>query len=189
MDKEHAHCHIKSNESEKIATPSYFNKIVDSFKQYLPLVIILLFSFLLSVSHQLGLKAHYHSSMSLFMGYFFIFLALFKFFDIPGFVSNFLNYDFISQRYPSYAYFYPSIELILGLGFISGFFPILMNIFTIVVMGFTAVGIIQTLFAGKELNCACLGSVIKLPLGTISVIETIFMSLMALFNLYALLIH
>ena len=50
---------------------------------------------------------------------------------------------------------------------------------TIVVMGFGALGVIAALRQGLDINCPCMGSVLDVPLSTVTLTEDIGMVVMA----------
>ncbi len=150
---------------------------------YKPLVIVLAICLLMAFAHQRFSLDHFESMMPSFMGYFFVLLSLFKFFDLKGFVQGFAMYDLVTQRVRGYGYAYPLIELCLGLAFLSGLYPIWTNIITIVVMTLSGVGVIKSLSSHKKFTCACLGTAMNVPLTTVSVIENLGMGIMAIYNL------
>lgn len=147
-----------------------------SLQAYLPLIIIVAYSVLLGFLN----KA---SPMYGFMGFFLVFLSMFKFFDLKGFAQAYGSYDLVTQKFPIYGYVYPAIELVLGLAYLIGFIPLITNILTLVVMGVGAAGVIKAILSKKELSCACLGTSLKVPLSTVSIIENVGMAAMALFKI------
>lgn len=151
-----------------------------NFKQYAPLGIITLFSFILSAS----LMKNEDELLYRFMGFFLSIFSLFKWIDIKGFTQAFKEYDLISKYIPSYLIIYPIIELTLGLLYISISLTILANIVTILFMSSSAVSVIKALLEKRKLTCACLGTTLKLPLTYVSLFEIIFMILMAFSMLY-----
>jgi hypothetical protein len=90
----------------------------------------------------------------------------------------------VAQKFPVYARIYPLIELSLGLGFLSFTWPILTYIITIVVMGVGAVGVIGALRKGLDVRCACMGTVLDVPLSTVTLTEDLTMGLMACWMLF-----
>ena len=113
------------------------------------------------------------------MGLFLVVLSLFKFFDIPGFVDGFRMYDLLARRTAVYAYLYPFIELALGLGYLARWHPPLVFAATIVVMLFGTAGVVRSLFRGLDVECACMGTVLHVPLSTVTLVEDIGMAAMA----------
>lgn len=136
--------------------------------------------FILAVS--LGYEYLYGFSlgdfMRVFMGVFFLVFGLFKLLDLKGFVMSYIGYDVIAKRFTPYAYLYPFIELALALGYFLDFGPV--NIFTLIIMAVGSIGVFRELLRGSKIKCACLGTYIKLPLTTVSLIEDVAMGLMAL---------
>lgn len=159
-----------------------------SIKKYLPLIMVVLVAFLMSIAINLGgNEIDLAGLLNYFMGFFLCLLAMFKLFDIAGFAEGFQKYDILTSYFKPYAYTYPFIELGLGLLFLSGFIPLTTNIITLILMTMSAFGVIRSLLRGLDLRCACLGTVLNVPLSTVSVVENVGMSLMALGNIIALL--
>ena len=51
---------------------------------------------------------------------------------------------------------------------------------TIIILGITTVGVTQTLLNKKTINCACLGTTLKLPMTEATFIENAIMIIMAI---------
>jgi len=51
------------------------------------------------------------------------------------------------------------------------------------VMGFSTIGVIETILNKRNIRCACLGSVFNVPVGAVTLIEDLLMVGMALFSL------
>jgi len=118
-------------------------------------------------------------AMGAFMGLFLLPLALLKLFDIGGFAASFARYDLLAKAWKPYGTIYPFAELALALLFLSGLFPVATNVAAIAIGALGTVGILRTLSQGEQVRCACVGSVIDVPLGTVSVIENAGMAAMA----------
>ncbi len=116
--------------------------------------------------------------MRYFMAVFFVTFGLFKLADLEGFVSSYRGYDIIAKRLPAYGYLYPFIELTLGAGFLLNVPSV--NLITLIIMVIGSIGVIQQLLRKSKIKCACLGTYIKLPLTTVSLVEDLAMGLMAL---------
>ena len=121
--------------------------------------------------------------MHYFMGVFLVMFATLKLFHPIQFADGFTMYDIIAQRSRFYAYCYPLIELLLGLAYLAFFLPILTYILTIVVLTVGAVGVVQALQKGLDINCPCMGTILDVPLSTVTLTEDIGMALMAFFLL------
>lgn len=127
-------------------------------------------------------KIH-HPWMHSFMGLFFCQFSMLKLFDIKGFKEGFSKYDLITTKFPIYGFIYPFIELALGLGYLSYFRPILIYILTFLFMTVGTASVIRALKKGLDVKCACLGTVLNVPLSSITIIEDVTMGLMAFFLL------
>ena len=120
-----------------------------------------------------------------FMGLFFISFGFFKMLDLEGFSKSFKMYDPLAKRVSFYAVIYPFIETILGIMFLMEIEVFSALILSICVLGLTTIGVIKVLISKKSIHCACLGSVLKLPMTEATFIENaimIFMSIFMLFN-------
>ncbi len=115
-----------------------------------------------------------------FMGFFLVVFALLKLFDLRGFTDGFQKYDLLAKRFRPYAIAYPFIELSLGLAYLTFWRPVTVYAATLVVLGFGALGVINALRRGSEVECACMGTVLKVPLSTVALAEDLGMVLMAL---------
>lgn len=146
------------------------------WQDYKPLILVIL------ICISLGLVQK-GSSMHHFMGYFFVFLSMFKLFDLKGFVDGFSTYDLVSKRFIYYAYMYPFIELFLGLSYIAEHHLLLTNILTSLIMLIGGIGITLEVMSGRKIKCACLGTTLNVPLGAISIVENFGMGVMAIYQL------
>jgi len=156
------------------------SNLFDKLKEYKPLIIIISFCLILSLA-----QMNYEDGALMygFMGYFFIFLSLFKFLDLTGFVEGYATYDLITKKFKLYGYLYPFIEAALGVSYLAGFAPYLVNSITLMVMLVSAIGVLQAVLSGKKFKCACLGTSLNVPLSTVSILENFGMGLMAAYKL------
>ncbi len=156
------------------------NEIKEKNK-YWPLIVIVLISLMGATAIQAG-RGYFNlnSWMHYMMGIFLSIFAMFKMFDLKGFVHGFSMYDLVVKKFKPYGYIYPFIELGLGLAYLSFFRPRLTYLITIIVMTVGAFGVIKSLRKGMNVKCACLGTVLDVPLSTIAVVEDVGMALMAL---------
>lgn len=114
-----------------------------------------------------------------FMGMFFMLFSFFKILDIKGFQASFKMYDPLTAAWPAYGFIYPFIEFALGACYIRDFVPDWVLWITIVILGITTVGVVKTLLKKRAIQCACLGSVLKLPMTEATFIENAIMIVMA----------
>lgn len=162
------------------------------FATYKPLLLI--FAFITGVSaltaFHAGILEMAHFSgmhfMNHFMAGFFLVFSFFKFLDLKGFAESYAMYDLLAMKVPVYGFIYPFIELALGLAYLINFEPQATNIATVIVMGFSSVGVIKSVLDNKKIRCACLGAVFNLPMSTVTIIEDLLMVGMAVAMLYIL---
>lgn len=155
-------------------------------KTYKPLIAIFSFILLVSISYQISLGVfNTHIFMNHLMAGFFIGLSFFKLLDLKAFSESFSSYDPIAQRWLSYGYIYPFVELGLGLLFISGKLLMLANAGTVIVLSVTTYGVYKRLQSKSQFQCACLGTTFNLPLSNVTIVENVAMIAMALYGLSA----
>jgi len=114
-----------------------------------------------------------------FMGLFFIVFSFFKMLDLNGFAQSFKMYDPLAKRIPVYGWIYPFIETTLGLMFLIRYEINVALIITLIVLVVTTIGVTKTLLAKKSIQCACLGTALKLPMTEATFIENAIMIVMA----------
>jgi len=117
--------------------------------------------------------------MRWFMGVFFVTFGTFKFIGYEMFTEMFPSYDIIAARSKIYTYAYPFIELLLGTLYLTNAIPMPRDIATLILMSVSAYGIHKTIKARGNIECACLGNVIRLPLSSVSFGENAIMAVMA----------
>ena len=156
------------------------------FVVYKPILLIFTYIILISsfVTYVYGL--HFHEWMNLFMGQFFLVFSFFKFLDLKAFAESYSMYDIIAMKVKPYGFIYPFIEFALGIAYLTTFNPTFTNWVTIIVMGVSSIGVIQSVLMKRKIQCACLGAVFNLPMSTVTIIEDLLMVAMAcsmLFNI------
>ncbi|MEO0570280.1 MAG: heavy-metal-associated domain-containing protein [Bacteroidota bacterium] len=148
------------------------------FQQLRPLFLI--FTYLLGASLLLNYQEwNTQKAMLDFMGLFYIVFSFFKFLDLKGFPRSFRMYDPLAKALPFYGWIYPFLELVLGLMLLMRFQIPLALITTIVILGITTFGVTKTLLDKKSIQCACLGTALKLPMTEATFIENAIMVIMA----------
>lgn len=155
------------------------NKEKKPITTYWPLVALLLVAVLGATSLTMGTEGGFSEGMHFFMGLTLCQFALLKLFHPALFVEGFQQYDLIAKRWPLYGYFYPLIELALGLAYLSFTWPATIYLLTIILMSIGIVGVVQALKKGLDVRCACMGSVLDVPLSTVTLSEDLIMAIMA----------
>jgi hypothetical protein len=163
--------------------PSFLQKLFKAGNDYKPLILILLFSFLMALIQNRFAEQMSTAIMHSFMGFFFIFLSLFKFFNIKAFVEGFSTYDLITKYFRPYGYMYPFIEFFLGIAYLAHFQIIILDTITVVVMLVSGAGVLNSVLRGQKIKCACLGTTLNVPLSTVSILENLGMGIMAAYSL------
>ncbi|WP_028282954.1 heavy-metal-associated domain-containing protein [Olleya marilimosa] len=152
------------------------------FRQLFPLFLI--FGYITTIAILLNIRAWETSNFMLdFMGLFYFVFSFFKFLDLKGFSESFKMYDPLAKVVPMYGVVYPFIELGLGLLFITRVQIPLALIITIIILGITTFGVTKTLLDKKSIQCACLGTTLKLPMTKATFIENTIMIIMAVWML------
>lgn len=122
---------------------------------------------------------HWMHWMGHFMAGFFLVFSFFKLMNLKGFAEGYNMYDVVAKHIPAYGYVYPFIELALGIAFLTGFSPVITNWVTLIVMTVSTIGVVQNLMKKSPFQCACLGTIIKLPLSKVTLFEDVLMVLMS----------
>jgi copper chaperone CopZ len=125
-------------------------------------------------------------TMRYFMAGFFLVFSFFKLLDIRAFASAYAGYDLLAARWHGWGLLYPFVELALGMAYLAHYNPVLTHWVTIIVMGFSAIGVVRAVLNKSQIQCACLGTVFKLPMSTVTIVEDVGMVLMAAAMLWAL---
>lgn len=150
------------------------------FATYKPLLLI--GGFLVGVTWLVHAQApgrHWHEWMSDFMAGFFLVFSFFKLLNLSGFVQAYQGYDLIAAKSAAYAWAYPFIELALGVAYLTRWQPQLTHAATLAVMLLSAAGVLNALRKRQLIECACLGTVFKLPMSKVTLIEDLSMAAMA----------
>lgn len=147
---------------------------------YWPLISLIALSALAAWALALGsAEVDMRRLMHGYMGVFLFVFALLKTFDLNGFKDGFTMYDLLAKRFHAYAYLYPFVELALALMYMAHFEPTLTYWVTIGLFSFSAIGVINALSEGLDVDCPCMGSALSVPLSTVTLTEDMGMVVMA----------
>ena len=148
-------------------------------QQLKPLLLIIFY--ITSASLLLNFKNwNWNEFMLDFMGLFFIVFSFFKMLDLNGFLQSFKIYDPLAKRVSFYGRIYPFIEILLGLMFLMRYEINIALIITLVLLVITTIGVSKVLLQKQSIQCACLGTVLKLPMTEATLIENSIMIVMAI---------
>ncbi len=178
----------KDSGSERDQTPEAVDTVKKrqrgrgkSWKDYIPLLVLVILVLAVASAKQMAYPGawKWHGWMHDFMGFFLVVFSMFKFFDLPGFADGFQMYDLLAKPLRPYAYLYPFLECGLGLGYLAEVRPPAIYIATLVLLGFGSVGVLVALFRKLDIECACMGTVLHVPLSTVALVEDLGMVIMA----------
>lgn len=155
------------------------------FATYKPLFVIVGLILLASVVAAVAGGGEWRDGMLNFMAGFFLVFAGLKLLDVPGFAKGYATYDLLAARVPAYGYIYPFLELALGLLYVARYELDIVNIAALALMLFSGLGVAINLAKGRKFQCSCLGTMIKVPLTKVTLIEDFGMAAMALAMLVA----
>lgn len=150
-----------------------------TWKDWWPLVITFAVIAALTVSFAVPSDDRLYTASMYGMGFFFVFFALFKLIDLRAFAAGYAEYDLISRRLFSWGYIYPFIELALGILYLNSVDQTWLHSTTIVLSGIICTGVFKKLLRKERVKCLCLGTVLKIPLTTVSLFEYLLMGVMA----------
>jgi copper chaperone CopZ len=114
-----------------------------------------------------------------FMAGFYIVFGAFKLLDVPAFARSYAQYDVIAKYVPAWGYVYPFVELALGFGFLFWLDMRVLSWIALVLSLVGAIGVIKANMSKQTIECACLGTVFKLPMSVVTVVENLGMAAMA----------
>jgi len=154
-------------------------------QQLFPLFLI--FAFITGAAILLNFNPFdFDNAMLDFMGLFYVVFSFFKFLDLKGFPKSFAMYDPLAKALPVYGWVYPFMELGLGLLFLMRFQVPVALITTLIILGITTIGVTKALLGKDSIQCACLGTALKLPMTKATFIENTIMITMAIIMLFKL---
>lgn len=151
---------------------------------YKPLLLIFGYitavSFLAAFSNQI---MNWSMWMNNFMAGFFLTFSFFKLLDLKGFANGYATYDLLAKKWKGYGFIYPFIELVFGVFLLISVNHQWLYALILLVMGFSALGVINSLRKKQTIECACLGTIFRLPLGSVTIFEDFLMVTMAILML------
>lgn len=118
------------------------------------------------------------------------FLGVQKLQDVESFSTMFLNYDLLARRWVPYGYIYPYAETLAGLLMLSGALLWIAAPVSVLIGLVGTVSVFKAVYVDKrELKCACAGGNSTVPLGFVSLTESVMMLLMGVWMAGAHLLH
>jgi copper chaperone CopZ len=144
--------------------------------------ILLIFGYITLISIIAGAQQrnfYWMHGMNVFMAGFFLTFSFFKMLDLKGFAESYSMYDIVGKKIKAWGFIYAFVELALGIAYATGFQPLHTNIATLTVMSVSIIGVLQSVFNKRKIQCACLGAVFNLPMSTVTIIEDALMIIMS----------
>ncbi len=156
-----------------------------TWRNYIPLLVILLMisSTALIVSGNRGFALE--DFLLAFMTGFFLVFGGFKLMDLKGFAHGYATYDLLASRWYGYGYVYPFVEVTFGLLMLGGFHPDWLLWSELGLMVFSGMGVGIKLARKEKFRCACLGTLLKVPLTSVTLVEDFGMALLLLFVIFS----
>ena len=149
--------------------------ILSTWKNYMPLVIIIGLISLTTIFLALRDLQHgnftIQTTISYFMIGFFLVFAGFKITDLKGFAEGYSSYDLLARKIFAYGYVYPFIELFFGLAMILDPTSKPLLLAEIFIMGFSGIWVSIKIMRKEKFQCVCLGTILKVPLTKITIVE------------------
>lgn len=150
----------------------YFDQPAESADySYQPVIALFSTAGLMALATSLGWMGFMGISLSM--------LSSLKLMDLEAFATSFEKYDLVTKRAKIYGKVYPVLELLVGLGLLSGVAPLATGIGSLAIGVSGAVSVFKAVYIDKlALNCACVGGNSKAPLGIVSFAENAIMAVM-----------
>ena len=172
LDKKYSITAMEHNETAEQAK-SWFS----TYKPILLIFVYITSIAIIAATHQNTFD--WMQAMNVFMAGFFLTFSFFKMLDLKGFAESYSMYDIVAMKLKAWGYIYAFVELGLGIAYATNFQPLITNIVTLLVMGISIIGVLQSVLNKRKIQCACLGAVFNLPMSTVTIIEDALMIAMS----------
>lgn len=149
------------------------------FKTYRPLIVVAVIITVVAYGLTSWRGFGWSLFMQMFMGAFFLVFGGMKVLAWSDFADGFAGYDPLAKKFRVYALAYPAIELVLAVLFLTSEYLNIASIVTVIILSITTLGIWKAIKRGETLQCVCLGSLLSLPLGWVTIGENVLMIAMA----------
>ena len=149
---------------------------------YRPVIALFAMTALLSIAVSFAVSGEMTGrTLSWFIGFSMVVLALLKLQNIDTFATMFLNYDLLAKRWVPYSYIYPFAEGAAGLLMVAGVLTWISVPLALFIGTVGAISVFKAVYVDKrELKCACVGGSSNVPLGFVSLTENLMMIGMAI---------
>jgi glutaredoxin len=149
---------------------------------YRPVIALFAMTALLAIAVSIGVSGTLTTrTLSWFIGFSMVALALLKLQNVETFATMFLNYDLLAKRWVPYSYLYPFAEGAAGLLMVAGVLTWVSVPLALFIGSVGAISVFKAVYIDKrELKCACVGGSSNVPLGFVSLTENLMMVGMAI---------
>ncbi|MGH7245777.1 MAG: heavy metal-binding domain-containing protein [Candidatus Levyibacteriota bacterium] len=179
------HPEIQSNKKGKCPTCGMALVEKSSISQkeknsYTPLLIIILLIILTSLSLSLATGLTIRHVLTTFMALFFFVFSGFKLANLKGFAEGYSMYDLLAKKFYPYGFFYPFIELFFAIAMLLQFHVTVVLFAEIFIMAFSGIGVTIKIAKHEKFQCVCLGTFLKVPLTTVTLVEDFGMTVLGM---------
>lgn len=175
-------CGMKLVLRSSIKERSIISDTDSNSNDYSPLIIIIGLILLVSIVISYPITNIQKPITNFMVGFFLVFSG-FKLINLKGFAEGYSMYDLLAKKVFIYGYVYPFIELFFALAMILNFLPKQILMAEITVMSFSGIGVLLKILKHEKFQCVCLGTVLKVPLTYVTLVEDFGMAMLAIFLL------
>lgn len=165
------------NENVTIVNPS-----PKGIKKYYPLIAMI--TIVVAITLGVQYVAPIDNPMRYFMAAFFAVFGVLKVARIKSFAMAYSKYDLVAAHSRLYAHIYPFLEIAFAVAYFVNWQPQITNWVVLIVMIISALGVLNKLVKREKIQCACLGTVFKLPMTWVTLVEDLAMAAMAAMLLF-----
>jgi len=165
----------------------FFGKRDPNKKSYFPVAALFALTFLMALgaSHVVTTRWFSFLTFEWFIAFSMVSLAYLKIRDIESFSTMFLNYDLLAQKWVPYGYIYPLAEALAGILMVAKVAPIVSGPLALFIGLVGSASVFKAVYVdGRDLKCACVGGDSNVPLGFISLTESLLMTGMGIWVIY-----
>ncbi len=157
---------------------------LNMFTKYLPVFYVYAFSLLISLNIVFFYDLNIRSLFLYFLGFFALTFGVLKIINFRTYIQSVLEYDIVAQKIKLYAYLFPIFEIIFGILFILHKEYLWVEYLCISLFLLNIVVIANALEKRKNFTCACMGGLFNLPLGYVSLLESLTMVVGTIYLIY-----
>lgn len=167
---------IQINTQETVDTGGQFSdKSVTKISSYKQLILAALFIFIFSLVTSIVYQSYWHGFMQYMMAGYFLIFGIAQSLAIKQSARMLRKYDIFARIFPFYGYILPVIQIILGVVYVISSQILIVNLIALVVIISNTAGVLDVILSKRKVRCSCLGDVLNVPVGKVTLIENLFM--------------